>query len=140
MKNFILNIYKNKNKNNYPKKKNFYNWIYYFKKNNQIIINIQIVNKKTIKILNNKYKKINKITNVLTFDLNFEKNNNIIGNIIFCDSIIKEEANKFKKPLIEYWKHLTIHSILHLKGYTHEIIKKTLKMELIEEKIIFNKK
>lgn len=140
MQNFILNIKKNSKQTNIPNANNFYEWINYFKEKNKIIININIVTSKKIKILNKKYKQLNKQTNVLTFDLNFEKNKNIIGNIIFCASIIKKEAINLKKPIIEHWKLLTIHSILHLKGYNHNVVKKALKMELIEEKIMYNTK
>ena len=139
MKNILINIEKESYKN-IPKLKIFYDWIKYFKNKNFIKINIKIVDIKKIKYLNKKYKKKNKETNVLTFNLNFNKDKNIIGDIIFCYSIIKKEAKILKKPIIEHWKHLTIHSILHLKGYSHNVIKKTLKMEIIEEKMLFNKK
>ncbi|QQG46880.1 MAG: rRNA maturation RNase YbeY [Candidatus Azosocius agrarius] len=138
MNNFLLNIKINSKNKNIPSINDFYKWISYFKKKTFLTININIVNTKKIKYLNKLYKKKNKETNVLTFDLNFKKNKNITGNIIFCPSIIQKEATILQKPIITHWKYLTIHSILHLKGYSHNIIKNTLKMELIEEEIMLN--
>lgn len=95
----------------------------------QKIINIKITNEKNIKILNNKYRRKNTSTDVLTFkNENIEKYK-IIGNIVLCPKII------FKKHKKICFKKIIIHSILHLLNYDHIEKKDFIIMSEIEKKI-----
>lgn len=87
---------------------------------NQIIkkhlnININITNKTQIKILNKRYRNINKSTDILTFK-NEHVIKNTIGDIIICKQLIKNK-NKHK---FENWQKIIRHGILHLLNYDHK--------------------
>jgi probable rRNA maturation factor len=55
-----------------------------------------------------------------------------MGDIVICAPVVMQEAKDQKKPLEAHFAHLTIHGILHLHGYDHEIEKQAQLMELIE--------
>ena len=102
-----------------------------FKKTSNIVdleqywtLNIVFVTSDSIKKLNNDYRKINKVTDVLSFhyfeDFSKLKNDDIAGEIIMCLDRIKIQA-------LEYWLweekefyKLLLHSILHILWYDHE--------------------
>lgn len=72
-----------------------------------------------IKKLNEKYRKINEPTDVLSFPTN-----NIIkgdlGDVFICSDIVLKRATE-NKSLIDYeLAFLAVHGYLHLKGYTHD--------------------
>lgn len=77
-------------------------------------LSILIATPKISKELNNKYRKKNYPTNVLSFNL--EKNS---GELILCPSVIKKEMKNFQKTFTEFFGFLVIHGMLHLKGYAH---------------------
>jgi probable rRNA maturation factor len=91
-------------------------------------ISIALVGPAEIKKLNKKYRKNNKITDVLSFLYNGS------GEIIICPQEVKESAKKlgivFKKEFVR----VLIHGILHLLGEEHEFSKKRAKkMEAKQE-------
>lgn len=83
-----------------------------------------------IQQINKTYRNLDKPTNVLSFsafDFNCEKINkdllniDCLGDLIFCPTIINEQATKkYKKKILEHWAHLSIHGFLHLIGYDHQ--------------------
>lgn len=86
---------------------------------NHYYIKISVSNKIFIKILNKRYKKKNKITDILSFISNEKKN---LGDIIFCNFFLK----------IYNLNINIIHAILHLLEFDHEKKK--------DEYIMFNLK
>lgn len=84
------------------------------------------VNKNKIKILNKKYRKINKPTDVLSFPIS-EK----MGEVFICKEIAKSKAPDFEMNYKKYLYFLVIHAFLHLKGLKHGD-----KMEKAEKKYI----
>lgn len=94
-----------------------------------------IVDKKKIKFLNNKYRKINKITDVLSFRMD-EKN--FFGQIFICKECVAEQAKKtkniFKKELAEVF----IHGLLHLWGYSDETQKGYRQMKEMQKFIMLS--
>lgn len=64
--------------------------------------------------LNNKYRKKNKTTNILSFPLS-DKDGEIFLNL----NKIQTEAKKLREPLKIYFAYIFIHGVLHLKGYAH---------------------
>ncbi|QJC31317.1 rRNA maturation RNase YbeY [Enterobacteriaceae endosymbiont of Macroplea mutica] len=107
-----------------PVKSILYHWLdiilpYLIKKS--IEITICIVNQKYIKMLNYKFLKINKTTNVLSFPSKIHKNKRLfLGEIILCPDIIYEETIQYHKKIIEHYAHLIVHSILHLFTFDHD--------------------
>ncbi|MEK9130384.1 MAG: rRNA maturation RNase YbeY [Patescibacteria group bacterium] len=105
-------------------------------KNKKILeISIIFVGEKKIKQLNNKYRKINKATDVLSFGLwKLENTQEYFGEIFICHSKIKKQAKIFKHSIFCELKIILIHGILHLFGYDHETEKDWEKMKEMEEK------
>ena len=71
-----------------------------------------------MKNLNNKFRKVNKPTDVLSFPLNIRSKNNIyLGDVAISYEIINKRSNKslFDYELDKMW----IHGYLHLCGYDH---------------------
>ena len=62
--------------------------------------------------------------------------NPLIGDLILCHSIIKEEAKQQNKDIISHYAHLVIHGYLHLLGYDHENDKQAKKMEAKELSVL----
>ena len=92
-------------------------------------ITIRLVSENDSAELNKKYRKIDKPTNVLSFLID---DSPLIGDLILCHPIIKEEASDQKKDIISHYAHLVIHGYLHLLGYDHENDKEAKKMEAKE--------
>ena len=134
-----------KNPNNFIDKKikllNKKNKLY---KKNTLIFSLLLSGAKEIKKLNQKFRKKNKSTDVLSFPF-YEKNqlNNKIrkekevylGDIIINLSQVKNKNNKvkFKEELNKLW----IHGLLHLLGYDHKSNSQYLQMQKLEKKFSY---
>jgi len=113
-------------------------------KKNTLICTLLLSGAKEIKKLNQKFRKKNKSTDVLSFPF-YEKNqlNNKIskekevylGDIIINLSQVKNKNNKvkFKEELNKLW----IHGLLHLLGYDHKSDTKYLQMQKLENKFSY---
>ena len=84
-------------------------------------ISLAFVSEEEIKKLNQKFRKKNKPTDVLSFEL---KEDGYLGEIIICPEIVKEKGEEVLEVFI--------HGILHLCGYDHEKTKR--EAEAMEEK------
>lgn len=103
------------------------------------LINIVFVEQKSIKNLNNIYRKKNKETDVLSFHY-FEsfdtlKQDEIAWEIILCEEIIKKQGLEYLLGSEKEFYKLLIHSILHILGFDHEDENEYEIMKKIEEKI-----
>ena len=111
------------------KKKNFY-------------VSIYLTNNDKIKEINSEYRKIDKVTNVLSFPQNEErmitksKKQFILGDVVISLEKISMEAMEQKKSFWDHLLHMIIHSILHLFGYDHQNDKEALLMEKAEKQIL----
>ena len=104
--------------------------ISYFK-NKKKEFSILLTNNHIMKKLNNKFRKKNKKTDVLSFPL---KNNSYIGDIAISFEIInnKSLSSNFSYEFDKTW----IHGYLHLLGYDHKRNKDYKKMSNKEKKIL----
>jgi probable rRNA maturation factor len=82
-------------------------------------ISVVLVGDAKIKELNKKYRKKDKVTDVLVFDY---------GEIFICLSRAKKQAKQLGHSLKKELATLLIHGILHLAGYKDEIKKDYSKM------------
>ena len=80
-------------------------------------ISIALVAEKDIKELNRVYRKKNKITDVLSFELD---NDYILGEVLICPEQARRQAKQKKQSYKSELQLLTVHGILHLLGYDHE--------------------
>ena len=100
-------------------------------KNKNQEFSILLTNNRKMKMLNNKFRKKNKITDVLSFPL---KNKNYIGDIAISFEIINKRSKKtnFFLELDKMW----IHGYFHLIGYDHKKIIDFKKMSRKENSVL----
>jgi probable rRNA maturation factor len=90
-------------------------------------ISLAFVSKEEIKKLNKKFRKKNKATDVLSFNLDepfgfAQARRDYLGEIVICPEVVKEKDEEIMRVFV--------HGILHLLGYDHEESKnKTDEME-----------
>jgi probable rRNA maturation factor len=97
-------------------------------------VTIRIVDVEEGQMLNNTYRGKDYATNVLTFPLTEEPY--LMGDIIICAPVVAAEAEAQQKSLEAHYAHLTVHGILHLHGYDHEIDAQAELMEGLETAIV----
>ena len=97
-------------------------------------VTIRIVDAQEALELNSTYRGKDYATNVLTFPLT--ETPHLIGDIIICAPVVEAEAQTQNKALQAHYAHLTIHGILHLHGYDHEIKAQAELMESLEISIL----
>ena len=96
---------------------------------------IFLTNNLKMKKLNNKFRKVNKPTDVLSFPLKIKKKSNIyLGDIAISYEIVNKRSKKslFDHELDKMW----IHGYLHLSGHDHAKYKDFKKMSR-KENLIF---
>jgi len=121
-----------------PDQVDFQKWSHAIQYSDSAEITIKIVSLDEMKKYNMLYKNQDEVTDILSFpfhDLIID-NKNIIGDIAMCANKINTDSILYKKKKIDRWAHLTIHSVLHILGYTHENKKNQKKMELVEINIL----
>jgi len=89
-------------------------------------ISLVLVCDARMKSLNKKYRKRNKVTDVLAFDY---------GEIIICLPQARRQAKELGHSLKDELKILLIHGILHLAGFNDETKASYKKMMATQEKI-----
>ena len=116
-----------------------------YKKDLRFINNINyycdftLANDKFIKQLNQKYRKTNKSTDVLTFvsKLNMKnKKEDRYCDVVFSIETILNDAKKNNTNFYNHLTHLIIHSFLHINDLLHNNIKDYLIMKNIEISIL----
>lgn len=59
-----------------------------------------------------------------------------LGDLVFCEPLIRLEAQQQHKPLLNHWAHLVVHGMLHLQGYDHQTETAAEEMETLEIAIL----
>lgn len=98
---------------------------YLFKISNGIVkkekgkgkIEISFVDDKEIRRLNRKFRKIDRATDVLSFEMG---ESGVLGDIIISLDTAKRNAKRFRCGLEEELNRLVVHGTLHLLGYDHK--------------------
>ena len=87
------------------------------------IMNIIFVNDEEIQRINKDYRNIDRVTDVISFALNDEKDFLIkteeIGDIFICLDQAKRQAEEYGHSLDREVGFLSVHGYLHLNGYDH---------------------
>ena len=97
-------------------------------------LTIRIVDEDEGRALNSQFRGKDYATNVLTFPLAEEPH--LMGDIVLCAPIVAAEASAQNKSLETHFAHLTVHGVLHLHGYDHQIDEQAGLMESIEVQIL----
>jgi len=95
---------------------------------------VRLVSSVEIQVLNKEYRSKNQVTNVLSFssDIPLEIGESILGDVVICVDVVREEAVLGGKVFSDHLSHMAIHGILHLLGYDHDDLPSANKMEGIE--------
>lgn len=127
------------------------NWVYHTlesasKKESQYeysaSIGIRIVNEEESARLNGQYRGKDRATNVLSFSPEIPEqflnamNDQPMGDLAICASVVSEEARAQDKSTIAHWAHMVVHGILHLRGYDHVDEEEATLMEEFEIQIL----
>lgn len=136
------------NNNHIIKLKDIYTLMLLLNKSINIIkfkVVIKFVKKQKVYRLNLKYRKKNKITNIISFPyinniINKQSKTKYIGDIIICPEVIKNEARKKNIFNYIYCIKMVIHAILHLIGFDHKNYFEYKDMNQIEKKIMLKLK
>lgn len=97
--------------------------------------NIIFVDSDTIHEINKTYRKVDRVTDVISFALEdnktIELDHRLLGDIYICIERAYEQAEEYGHSFKRELSFLTIHGLLHLLGYDH--------MEKSDEEVMFKK-
>jgi probable rRNA maturation factor len=99
-------------------------------------LSIRIVDEAESAELNSHFRHKQGATNILSFPGPAAFPEAWLGDLAICATVVAREAQEQNKSLDAHWAHLTVHGVLHLKGYDHEEPKEADAMEAIEKRIL----
>ena len=104
----------------------------------KIDVEVSFCTAEQIKDLNYQFRKKDSETNVLSFpaESSMGIQNACCGEVIICYEVLNNEAKKTAKNITNHFKHLLIHSLLHLLGYEHDKENDAILMESEEIKFL----
>lgn len=115
----------------------------------KIYVSISSATQEQIKDLNNKYRKIDKVTDVLSFPIfskeefdeirNNKQSKDLqleLGDIILCLDIVEEHSIEYNTGLVREILYMITHGICHLLGYDHIELYDKKCMRQLEEEIL----
>ena len=88
---------------------------------NDISVNITFVGEKKIRELNNEFRQVDKVTDVLSFPLfeADEQKQGDIGDIVICTKRANEQAKQYGHSKLRELCFLSLHGLLHVLGFDH---------------------
>lgn len=103
-------------------------------------VSITFVDKDEIHKLNIEFRSVDRPTDVLSFpmdeDFFIEGVDTMLGDIVICMDVAKEQAKDFGHSLDREIMYLTAHSMLHLLGYDHMEENEKLEMRAREKEVM----
>ena len=104
----------------------------------KIDVEVSFCTAEQIKDLNYKFRKKDSETNVLSFpaESSIGIQSACCGKVIICYEVLNNEAKESSKNITNHFKHLLIHSLLHLLGYEHDKENDAILMESEEIKFL----
>jgi probable rRNA maturation factor len=99
---------------------------------------IRIVDKAESARINKLFRDKNSATNVLAFPFCATTPHpmGILGDLLMCAPIIREEAEVQGKEITAHWAHTLVHGLLHLLGFDHKTDSEAKDMEALETTIM----
>ena len=94
-----------------------------------------LVDEDRIKQINNFYRKIDRVTDVISFE---EHEDGYLGEIFICIPKAIDQANEYKHSLQREFTFLMCHGLLHLHGYDHLTKEQEDVMFSIQDEIMDN--
>lgn len=104
----------------------------------KIDVEVSFCTAEQITDLNYQFRKKDSETNVLSFpaESSMGIQNACCGEVIICFEVLNNEAKESSKNITNHFKHLLIHSLLHLLGYEHDKENDAILMESEEIKFL----
>jgi probable rRNA maturation factor len=99
-------------------------------------LSIRIVDEAESAALNARYRHKQGPTNILSFPVPPDLPAALLGDLAICAGVVKREAAEQHKSDEAHWAHLTVHGVLHLKGYDHDEKNAAAAMEALEIRIL----
>ena len=111
-------------------------------KASEFTLAIRIVDEPEGRDLNRQYRDKDYATNVLSFSADLPESLPVeirlsqLGDLVICAPVVAREATEQHRTETDHWAHLTIHGVLHLLGYNHEVADEATVMESLETEIL----
>lgn len=111
-------------------------------KRDQAELVIRLVDREEARQFNLQYRHKDYATNVLSFPAEIPEGipadvaGSVLGDLLICAPVVAEEAKNQGKQEVDHWAHLSIHGVLHLLGYDHEVESEAAAMEALEVEIL----
>lgn len=95
--------------------------------NSKLYVNVVLTNPQNIRKMNEKYRNINKETDVLSFPM-FQKdeiknirntNIDVLGDIVISIEQVKKQAEDYEHTFKRELAYMIVHGFYHLMGYDH---------------------
>lgn len=125
---------------NLPDEQTFQHWVNTAlqSENKAYELTIRLVDREESQQLNYQYRNKNSPTNVLSFP--FEApvgiELDLLGDLVICAEVVKQQATEQNKPLSAHWAHMVIHGCLHLLGFDHINEQEAETMEQLEIELL----
>jgi probable rRNA maturation factor len=102
------------------------------------VLSVRVVGRARSRSLNAHYRRKDKPTNVLSFGGagRVPDGRWFLGELVICAPIVAQEAREQRKTLLSHWAHMTVHGVLHLRGFDHEVEADAVKMAAREIQIL----
>ena len=111
---------------------------------NNAIFSIIFVTPEEIQKLNSEYRKIDRVTDVISFALEDDEDKildlRILGDIYICIDKMLEQAKEYCHSNKRELSFLTVHGLLHLLGYDHQTVEEEKEMFGLQDKILEEEK
>lgn len=111
---------------------------------NNAIFSIIFVTPEEIQKLNSEYRKIDRVTDVISFALEDDEDKildlRILGDIYICIDKMLEQAKEYGHSNKRELSFLTVHGLLHLLGYDHQTVEEEKEMFGLQDKILEKEK
>jgi probable rRNA maturation factor len=99
---------------------------------------VRVVGSAQSRRLNAQYRHKDKPTNVLSFGGFGLAGDGVdyVGELVICAPVVAREAREQQKTRTAHWAHMTVHGVLHLLGFDHELDEEAGKMAAREVQIL----
>lgn len=102
-------------------------------------ISITFTDNENIRLLNKEYRDIDRETDVLSFPMDDDGDEVVLGDVVISLEKAKEQAEEYGHSLEREISFLCVHSCLHLLGYDHETSEEDEKEMFGKQKEILEK-
>jgi probable rRNA maturation factor len=97
-------------------------------------VTVRVADAREGRALNRRYRNKDYATNVLSFS--YETGRVTLGDVVLCATVVLREAREQKKSVEAHFAHMTVHGMLHLRGYDHQSADCARVMENRERRIL----